>query len=229
MRRQLTRGAAPLVAESSGVVSKTGQAYRLLEEKIVTMELAPGTLLSETELAGQLGLGRTPVREALQKLATEHLVEIMPRRGVRVSAIDIRQQLRLLEVRRELEKLNAKLAANRAGADNRQQFRTLAQRMVAAGEAGEYAVFLQLDADFNLLLALAADNEFSAAMLQQVHGLSRRFWHNHYRRVNDLLLVARLHAAIASAVAEGDESAAVAACTAHMDYIESFTRSTLDD
>lgn len=229
MRGPLMRGGAPLVAKSAPDVSKTAQAYRRLEEKIVTMALAPGTLLSESELAAQLGLGRTPVREALQRLATEHLVEIMPRRGIRVSVIDIRQQLRLLEVRRELEKLNAALAAGRASDDNRQQFRALAQNMVTAGEAGDYVAFLQLDADFNQLLALAADNEFSAAMLQQVHGLSRRFWHNHYRRVNDLLLVARLHAAIASAVADGDESGATAACVAHMDYIESFTRSTLDD
>ena len=218
-----------MVAESAAVPSKTVQAYRLLEEKIVTMALAPGMLLSESELAAQLGLGRTPVREALQKLATEHLVEIMPRRGIRVSVIDIRQQLRLLEVRRELEKLNAALAANRASEDSRKQFLVLAQNMVASGKAGDYSEFLKLDADFNQLLALAADNEFSAAMLQQVHGLSRRFWHNHYRRANDLLLVAQLHAAIARAVAEGDEAAAVAACVAHMDYIESFTRSTLDD
>jgi DNA-binding GntR family transcriptional regulator len=225
---------APLAAESvaaipPGPVSKTGQAYRLLEEKIVTMELAPGTLLSEAELAARLGLGRTPVREALQRLAAEHLVEIMPRRGIRVSAIDIKQQLRLLEVRRELETLTARLAASRASGETRQQFGELAQRMRAAGEAQDYAAFLQLDAGFNQLLAAAADNEFSAAMLQQVHGLSRRFWHNHYRRENDLPAVAAMHATIAEAVARGDESAAVAACAVHMDYIQSFTRSILDD
>jgi DNA-binding GntR family transcriptional regulator len=132
VRGPLMRGGAPLVAKSAPDVSKTAQAYRRLEEKIVTMALAPGTLLSESELAAQLGLGRTPVREALQRLATEHLVEIMPRRGIRVSVIDIRQQLRLLEVRRELEKLNAALAAGRASDDNRQQFRALAQNMVTA-------------------------------------------------------------------------------------------------
>jgi DNA-binding GntR family transcriptional regulator len=211
------------------VLSKTGQAYRLLEEKIVTMELAPGTLLSESELAKQLGLGRTPVREALQRLAAEHLVEIMPRRGVRVSAIDIRQQLRLLEVRRELESLNARLASVRASASSRRQFSELAGNMRGAGEAGDYALFLALDADFNRLLASAADNEFSAAMLQQVHGLSRRFWHSHYTRVNDLGQVAGLHADIADAVAAGDEAAAAAASAAHMNYIQSFTRATLDD
>jgi DNA-binding GntR family transcriptional regulator len=214
---------------AAGRVSKTTRAYQLLEEKIVTMELAPGSLLSETELAVQLGLGRTPVREALQRLAAEHLVEIMPRRGVRVSVIDIKQQLRLLEVRRELEKLNAQLAASRASAHCRQQFRMLAQDLRSVGENGDYSAFLALDAEFNQLLAVAADNEFSAAMLQQLHGLSRRFWHNHYTRVNDLRQVAGIHADIAMAVAEGSPEVAAAACDTHMDYIQSFTRSTLDD
>ena len=221
--------AAEPAAAAPALVSKTTQAYRLLEEMIVTMALAPGALLSETELAVQLGLGRTPVREALQRLAAEHLVEIMPRRGVRVSVIDIKQQLRLLEVRRELEKLNAQLAATRASVHYRQRFRELAQAMRAAGAAGDYATFLALDTDFNQLLAVTADNEFSAAMLQQLHGLSRRFWHNHYSKVNDLQQVARIHADIATAVAEGNPVAAATACDVHMDYIQSFTRSTLDD
>jgi DNA-binding GntR family transcriptional regulator len=148
---------------------------------------------------------------------------------VRVSVIDIKQQLRLLEVRRELEKLNAQLAATRASAHCRQQFRELAQDMRAAGESGDYSAFLALDTDFNQLLAVAADNEFSAAMLQQLHGLSRRFWHNHYSTANDLQQVVKIHADIAMAVAEGSPAAAAAACEAHMDYIQSFTRSTLDD
>ncbi len=215
-------------ATAGAPLSKTAQAYRALEEMIVTTELAPGTLLSESALAEQLGLGRTPVREALQRLAGEHLVEIMPRRGVRVSDIDIRQQLRLLEVRRPLESLNARLAALRAKDECRQRLRAVAEGMRGAGGEGDYAAFLRLDADFNALLAQAADNEFSAAMLQQVHGLARRFWHIHYRRANDLQQVASLHADIADAVAAGDSAAAMRACAAHMDYIQSFTRGMLD-
>ena len=207
--------------------SKTDQAYRLLEEKIVTMEIEPGALLSEIELAAQLGLGRTPVREALQRLAAEYLVVIMPRRGIRVTDIDIKRQLRLLEVRRLLEQLNAGQAAQRANAELREKFDDLAQKLETEG-AEDYLSFVHLDRELNELLATAADNEFSASMLQKLHGLSRRFWHNYYRHDDDLALVAGIHAAIARAIAEGNEAAAIAACQTHMDYIQLFTRAALE-
>ena len=78
---------------------------------IVTLRIAPGAAVSEQELAGNLGIGRTPIREALQRLAREGLVAILPRRGILVSGIDVKRQLRLLEVRRELERLIARSAA----------------------------------------------------------------------------------------------------------------------
>jgi DNA-binding GntR family transcriptional regulator len=207
---------------------KSERAYRLLEEMIVTMELEPGTLLSESRLVAQLGLGRTPVREALQRLATESLVEIMPRRGIRITDINIRQQLRLLEVRRMIEQLNIRLSAKRANQLVRDQFNTLAEGMDEAAKKDDYISFLHLDRDLNELIEFAADNEYSAKMLQQTHGLSRRFWHKHYMQKDDLAEVAGLHAAIARAIAAGDKDTAVAASEAHMDYVQSFTLSTLD-
>src|SRR5271168_3823387 len=83
----------------------TDKAYRALEEEIVTLRIPPGTVVSEAILSRRLGVGRTPVREALQRLAREWLVIIMPRRGIVVSEIDPVRQLRLLEVRREIERL----------------------------------------------------------------------------------------------------------------------------
>ena len=82
--------------------SQTDQAYSVLEEQIVTLRLAPGAVWSETRLAGELGFGRTPVREALQRLARESLVLILPRKGILVAEINPRKQLLVLEVRREL-------------------------------------------------------------------------------------------------------------------------------
>ena len=85
----------------------TDRAYRELEEMIVTLQLLPGTVLSEQALALRLKIGRTPIREALQRLARDGLVVIMPRRGIMVSEINLKLHLRLLEVRRELERLMA--------------------------------------------------------------------------------------------------------------------------
>ncbi|HKX38598.1 MAG TPA: GntR family transcriptional regulator, partial [Burkholderiales bacterium] len=100
-----TRNSSRSSRKESIADSLTDQAYTALEELIVTLQLAPGEAVSEQMLAERLKIGRTPIREALQRLARERLVTILPRRGVMVSAIDVAAQLRLLEVRRELERL----------------------------------------------------------------------------------------------------------------------------
>ena len=87
--------------------SLTMVAYEQLEELITTLKLEPGTVLSEAALVDQLGIGRTPIREALQKLEREGLILILPRKGIQVTDINPRKQLLLLELRRELEKLLA--------------------------------------------------------------------------------------------------------------------------
>src|SRR3979409_1224013 len=94
--------------------SLTDQAYLQLEELIVTLQLEPGEIVSEAALSGQLRIGRTPIREALHRLARERLVNTLPRRGIVVSEINVGAQLRLLEVRREIERLVARSAARRA-------------------------------------------------------------------------------------------------------------------
>src|ERR1700712_5604094 len=91
----------------------TEKAYRALEEEIVTLRIPPGTVVSEATPSRRLALGRTPVREALQRLAREWLVVILPRRGIVVSDIDPVRQLRLLEARREIERFLARSAARR--------------------------------------------------------------------------------------------------------------------
>lgn len=93
--------------------SLTDQAYAALEEDVVTLALEPGQVLSESARATSPGIGRTPVREALQRLAREGLIMVLPRRGIMVSHIDVRKQLELLRVRRELERLIAELSAQR--------------------------------------------------------------------------------------------------------------------
>jgi len=209
-------------------MSKVEEAYSLIEEKIITMELAPGELLSENELAKELGLGRTPVREALQQLARQYLVEVMPRRGIRVTEIDIKVQMRLIEVRSVLEQLQAKLAAKRATTQQRARFVEIAVEMESAAKQQDYLNFVRLDNEYNVLMSDACDNEFAGAMLHQLHGLSRRFWHRHHQLMNDLPETARLHAQVATAISEGNEILAEQAAKEHMDYVSTFTKATLE-
>ena len=94
-------------------INLSDKAYREIEEKMVMLVLRPGDIISENVLAKTLGIGRTPIREALQRLEREGLVRILPRRGVVISEISVRSQLELLAVRRKIQRLMARLAAQR--------------------------------------------------------------------------------------------------------------------
>jgi DNA-binding GntR family transcriptional regulator len=208
--------------------SLTDLAYAAVEELIITLRLAPGSAISESDLTAHTGFGRTPIREALQRLARERLVTILPRRGIIVSHIDVAQQLRLLEVRRELERLIARTAARRAGDDERQQFLGLAQRFGTASKAHDDVEFMRVDREFNVLCAQASHNEFAEGAMSLIHALSRRFWFAHYDAAGVMPLTATLHAAVARAIASGDENKAGAASDKLLDGIEKFTRGVVD-
>jgi DNA-binding GntR family transcriptional regulator len=194
---------------------------------IVTLKLAPGAVVSEAELSLRLGIGRTPIREALQRLARERLVNILPRRGIVVSEINVKSQLRLLEVRRELERLISRSAARRATEGERAQFRSLATRFQQSARANDDVAFMRTDREFNTLQAAATHNEFAIGAMGLMHGLSRRFWYIHYKQAADMPLTAKLHADIARAIAEQDEDAAAKATDRLLDVIEKFTRDSV--
>jgi DNA-binding GntR family transcriptional regulator len=207
--------------------SLTDRAYAEIEEMIITLRLAPGSPVSESELSAHLGIGRTPIREALQRLARERLVSIFPRRGIIVTEINVASQLRLLEVRRELERLIARSAARRATDDERDRFRALAAAFEAAAKANDDVTFMRIDRDFNVLCSAASHNEFAAGAMSLMHSLSRRFWYLHYKQAADMPLTAKLHADIARAIAAGDEERAAKASDRLLNLIEKFTRSTV--
>jgi DNA-binding GntR family transcriptional regulator len=217
----------PNDAELLRAETLTEKAYRALEEEIVTLRIPPGAVVSEAILSRRLGVGRTPIREALQRLAREWLVVIMPRRGIVVSEIDTVRQLRVLEIRREIERFLARSAAKRATPVQRAQFQEIAAGMDIAAEQVDDLMFMRLDREFNLLLLDAAGNEFAASAMSQMNGLSRRFWYSHYKQVADLPLAARLHATVARALAQGNPEAAAQSSDALIDYIETFARGTI--
>lgn len=208
-------------------VTLTDRAYAEIEEMIVTLQLAPGRAISEGELSSLLGVGRTPIREALQRLARERLVSILPRRGIIVSEVNVSTQVRLLEVRRVLERLIAETAARRASNEERQRFRELATGFLESAEANDDVAFMRIDREFNLLCSRAAHNDFAAGAMSLLHGLSRRFWYIHYKQAADMPLTATLHADIALAIADGKPGAAARASDRLLDVIEKFTRDTL--
>ena len=208
--------------------SLTEIAYAHLEEMIVTLKLPPGAAVSEAELSQRLGIGRTPIREALQRLARERLVVILPRRGNIVSEINVKSQLRLLEVRRELERLVARSAARRATPKERGRFHELARLFEKSAKVNDDVTFMRTDREFNELCIAATRNEFAAGAMSLMHSLSRRFWYIHYKQAADMPLTAKLHADIARAIAAEDEDGAAKATDRLLDVIEKFTRDTVD-
>ena len=203
------------------------RAYCELEEQIVTLHLKPGEVLSESTLSESLRIGRTPIREALQRLAREGLVRILPRKGILVSETDPRKQLLVLETRRELERLLCRLAAQRATQEQRRRFQEIATGMDSAGKGNDDIFFMRLDRELNVLIAEAAHNEYALRAMRFLHGHSRRFWYLHYKQAADLPLCARLHASQARAIAGGDPRSAAAASDRLIDYTETFTRATV--
>lgn len=217
----------PAASAGEPGLSLTDRAYRHLEEMIVTLQLPPGSAVSETALSQRLGIGRTPIREALHRLARERLVTILPRRGIIVSEINVKSQLRLLEVRREVERLVAKSAARRATPEERARFLKLARRFEKSAKTNDDVSFMRVDREFNDLSVLAAHNEFAAGAMSLMHSLSRRFWYIHYKQAADMPLTAKLHADIARSIGAGDEAAAGKAMDKLLDTVAKFTRDTV--
>ena len=202
------------------------QARLQLEEMIVKLELPPGSVWSESQLSKRLGIGRTPVREALQRLQTEYLVKIVPRFGAQITEINVTQQLLLLQVRRVLERLIAENAARRATPEEREELLRMADALESMVDA-DVLRFLRYHYDIKRYIAACARNPFTASAIAPSHAMSRRFYYLHYRRAHDLPVAARHHAAVIRAIALGDEAKAGAASDRLMDYVEELTRATV--
>lgn len=200
------------------------QAYDILEEMIVTIVLSPGAILTESELIEKTGLGRTPMREALQRLSDVGLIDIIPRQGTMVTEINVSDQLLLLEVRRELERLIATSAARRRTAEQSSLLSEMAVEMRRAAATDDYLLFLRVDRAFNQCVAESSANRHLIKAITPIHALARRFWYKYYRPY-DLPIAAIGHAEIMEAIVAADPVAAGTASDRLLDYVVSFTRS----
>jgi DNA-binding GntR family transcriptional regulator len=204
--------------------SLSEQAFSALEEMIVTLQLPPGSLWSEAMLSETLGIGRTPVREAVQRLAEYHLVVIMRRHGIRIAEVNEQEQLLVLETRRELERSIATRAARRASTADKQTLGAMAQALVAAGNDGDVVELLRQYFVAKAFMARCGGNRFSEQAIAPLYTLSRRFYFMHHQELNDLRVVARLHADLLRAVTTGDEKQAADASDRQIDYAEDFAK-----
>ena len=190
--------------------------YLRIRDLIVTLELAPGTVLDERELTARLQLGRTPVREALRRLADEGLVAIYARRGTVVAPVDVRDLAHVSEARVELEGLAARLAVDRADAGDRDAAsRLLAELSSGAGPLDQREL-LRLDQRVHHCIYHATHNRYLQATLEEYLTLSLRLWFLGLERVHRLDEAVDEHRGLLLALLDGDPAAAEAAARGHV-------------
>lgn len=203
------------------------RAHRILEERIVTLEIQPGAWVTEQELAAQAGLGRTPVREALQRLIADGLVIVYPRRGMLIPDINPIDVFQALDTRVALEELQGRDAAQRAKPGERKKCLEYAGNMRSFGRNGGAAQdvqrYMEMDHACDALLAEAAGNPFTMKALEPLQTISRRAWWR-FCRDADLAPAAMLHAGLLDAVAEAKAEEAGAAARDLVEHVRDAIR-----
>ncbi|GLQ53873.1 GntR family transcriptional regulator [Devosia nitrariae] len=159
---------------SSASESLADAAFQVIEEKIVTLELAPGSRVTEASLGQLTGFGRTPVREALLRLAQGFLIEILPRNGILIAPMDFDVILMTLEVRRHVERLIVERAARYSDDRDRRRLDSLRAAFQGATDRGDALAFIRTDNMLNKTLNAAARHPVAAKVAQPLHSVSRR-------------------------------------------------------
>lgn len=180
------------------------RAYRALERMIVTLELAPGETATEGMLIERLSLGRTPVREAIQRLAWEGLIEIRPRAGLAIAPLKAADWPLVVDARAGVEIVLARSAARHVSERMIWRLHDAADGMKDAVSRGDVVAFLEADKHLDEVLADASDNEFAVRVAAPLQTHSRRFWYR-YQSGSGLAQSAEHHMRLIEAVMERDE------------------------
>src|SRR5947208_3469665 len=194
------------------------RAYLRIRDQIVTLSLPPGSVIEESRLRQELGLGRTPIREALKRLAQEDLVAVIPNRGTFVAGVTITDLAAITEIRVELEGFAFRLAAERATPDERSAFRGLIMELDAIqrdGGAMDSEALMQVDLRLHQAVYRATHNRFLDDALERYFRLSLRLWHMVLDRVH-MEEPVQEHREILEAILAGDGRRAEAAVQRHV-------------
>lgn len=203
------------------------QAYLALREMIVSLDLAPGAPIKEPELVARLGIGRTPVREALKRLAQERFVEVFPRRGMAVTTVDVRDLARLCEVRQALEPEAARLAAERATQADLDEFTTLLTELAGRRRRDEKAL-IGLDRRIHAAIYRASHNPFLAETLEEYYTHALRIWMLALEKTG-LSAAVHEHAELLGAILRGNGGRAADLMRTHVERFEEEMRDVLLD
>jgi len=205
--------------------SLSHQAYAAIRRMIVRLELAPGAVISEDQLQADLGLGRTPIREALQRLVRDQFVTVIPRRGMYVSSIDVAELTLLYETRAILEPYVTRLACARGTAEHWAEMRTALDLARRPGTPAHE--LLDHDRTCHEIVWAAADNRFLTDTLDMLYAQSDRLWHMYLADVDDMADAVDEHEEILSALEAHDSERAALLAEAHIKAFDAQIRSAV--
>jgi DNA-binding GntR family transcriptional regulator len=197
-----------------------------LRDLIVTLALPPGAPINEEALGRELGLGRTPLREAIKRLAHENLVAVYPRRGTFVCEINITDLAHISDVRAELEAHAAERAAQRLTREQREELDTLLEEL-AQPDGDAPADLMGLDARIHRFVYRCAGNPYLRETLERYLNLSLRIWYLVLGRLPHLFERVHEHATLLQAIRDGNADRARAIAAEHVATFEREIRGVL--
>lgn len=213
--------------EAGDARSLSDRAYYTIRELIVSLELPPGSVVSERDLMQRLGLGRTPVREALRDLARDSLIEVFPRRGMFVSSVDVGDIAGLSEVRLVLEPAAARLAAERSTEADQEQTLAFLAELERTG-APDVRTLIELDQRIHRHIYRCSHNVFLESTLAEYYMLALRIWFLALERVSERLDTAvHEHRAVLEAIRDRDAMRAEAEMRTHIQSFDTAVRAVL--
>ena len=205
-------------------MSLSERAYHEIRRMIVRLELAPGAVIRDDELQRVLGLGRTPIREALQRLVRDQFVTVIPRRGMFVSGVDVSDLALLYETRARLEPYAMRLACARGTATHWDEMSRVLE--TARGDSTPDEL-LQVDRRCREIVWEAAANRFLTDTLDMLYAHSDRLWHLYLGDVADLHTMIDEHRSILAALRKGKADRAATLIEAHMRNFDEQIRSAV--
>ena len=206
--------------------SQSEEAYLRIRDRIVCLEMPPGSVVKEARLREELDIGRTPIREALQRLAQENLVKSIPHRGTFVTDVNITDLARITEVRIVLEAHAARLAAARLSAPDRDSFTVLLE-VLGDGPSLDQRELMRLDQQIHRQIYKAARNPFLEATLERYFNLSLRLWYLVLDREIGLREALIEHMELLRAILAGDPDRAEDSMRRHVINFEQEIRKAL--
>ncbi len=203
------------------------RAYEGLRDQIVTLRIRPGEPIDEDQVSHELGMGRTPVREALKRLALERLVVVYPRRGTFASDINITDLAHISDVRAVVEAHAARRAAERLTAPRRAELQEFLIELDRLSDVADRATLIDLDARVHRFVYRCADNPYLAETCGRYLNLSLRIWHLALDRMQTLSRHVDGHREVLLAIADGAPDRAARALTGHIEEFERGIRAVL--